>query len=260
MRRMRDFPWAYLFLAAPAIAVAVGIQYSIRHSHPLKSSGDETTLKPSAFREGSDAARDVASEKDVESQDQDRELDVGQPEKTRVAAVTKRDEVKRTDDRPVLDSTPGGVCSSIEFKGDGPDHTKISQAQWARVMKEFHGVKGDLLSWLDSHKQQIADKTAKVMDAQIRSLRLQRPPQQDEPDLNWRGIGVFAHDATGVGIVRMGSGFVKLMEKQPSRARFELARLVAQAWSPCEIVAFDDHKAWDPLLQCLGVSDAKGCA
>ena len=157
-------------------------------------------------------------------------------------------------------ATASNQCTSIEYRGDGPTFTKVDDKEWEKVMTQYHGVKGELLAWLNKHRKEFPDKTANVMEAQIQKLKIQRPPANEEPDLTWRGIGIWTQDATGAPIIRMGSGLVKLMVKQPQRGRFEMARLVAQTWSPCELQRVDAAGAWDPFVKCLGVEDRKGCS
>jgi hypothetical protein len=161
---------------------------------------------------------------------------------------------------PVVASRGGaGSCQSIEYRGEGPTRTKISKAEWARVITQFHAVKDDLLDWLDKHRKEFPDKLAEAMDQQVKRLKIQRPPATEEPDVAWRGIGVWTTNTHNEGVLRMGSGFVKLVVKQPSRARFELARLVAQSWAPCELERLGAGDAWAPLLKCLDVKDDNAC-
>ncbi|MCM2324576.1 MAG: hypothetical protein NDJ90_15055, partial [Oligoflexia bacterium] len=48
-------------------------------------------------------------------------------------------------------------------------------------------------------------------------------------------------------------------KKQPARGKFELARLVAQTWSPCELQKLQAAQAWDPVLECLEVRESGAC-
>lgn len=153
----------------------------------------------------------------------------------------------------------GGKCASIEYRGDGPKETKVTKAEWERTITIFNDVKGGLLEWLDQNRTGFPDATARKMEEQVREISLVKPPAMEEPDLAWRGIGVVALSSENEPIVRIGSGLVKLAVKQPSRARFELARLVAQAWAPCELQRLGAEDAWNPLLECLGVKEDDVC-
>jgi|GEM_PF-1556223 len=153
----------------------------------------------------------------------------------------------------------GDVCSAVEYRGDGAEGTKITTEEWNAVARQFQAVRGELLAWLHEQRKNFADKSVEVMQQQLRAMSIQRPPQTDEPDLNWRGIAVYGHDKDGAPQLRIGSGFVKLVQKQPQRSRFELARLVAQGWSPCELQKKDGGTPWEPLLKCMGMDSNSGC-
>jgi hypothetical protein len=153
-----------------------------------------------------------------------------------------------------------GACEQVELRGDGPEITKVSKEDWAAVMKTFHAVKADLLGWLAKRRRELPERTAAVMEKQVSTLRIQRPPVAEEPDLAWRGIAVWTLDSAGEPMIRVGGGFVKLVVQQPARARFELARLVAQAWTPCELARVDAGAPWEPLLKCMGVNEQHACA
>jgi hypothetical protein len=53
---------------------------------------------------------------------------------------------------------------------------------------------------------------------------------------------------------------VKFLTKDRQRAKFELTRLVAMAWTPCELKRVGvSEEPWNPLLKCLGINDAQAC-
>lgn len=156
-------------------------------------------------------------------------------------------------------SSSGAQCASIEYRGDGPAATMISPKEWGQVVDLFLEVKKDLGTWLEKKQKGFPERTVAAMEKQLRSVRLQKPPVIEEPDLAWRGIGVWALDSTGAPTIRLGSGFVKLAVRQPARAKFELARWVAQSWAPCELKRHDDGEPWGPLLSCLQVNDTQAC-
>ena len=101
------------------------------------------------------------------------------------------------------------------------------------------------------------------MEKHIQEVKLQRPPVADEPDLAWRGVAVLGKDLDGEPMIRMGNGFLKLLVREPERGKFELARLAAQTWAPCEFQS-GDQKAqsampWGALVKCLGVQEPNAC-
>ncbi len=350
MRRMRDLPWRYLFLAIPAVAAALGIQFLVRKWTPDNGNAEvASTLKPSQYRDA--ANRKIASKEDNSNRDhaalrherneekakakQEKTIKVAQepseadidtyaavdpevePVKGKIEVEKKADTAKadavakaerKTSEDPdasaanyqpstvrfsadrsnegkldaaasreatavakALENAARDVagkkeaevankCASIEYRGDGPEHTKITKDEWGKVMTAFHGAKGELLTWLRKHKRELPDRTAKLMEKQVRELRIQRPPAVEEPDLTWRGIGVWTQDVAGAPMLRVGSGFVKLVNKQAARGKFEMTRLVAQAWAPCELQRVDAGAPWDPLLKCLNINEERACA
>lgn len=153
------------------------------------------------------------------------------------------------------------ACSPVEYAGAGPDHTKLSRQDWARTLKVFYGAKGRLLKWLDLNRMNLGEDTADVLEAQLRKVAIEMPPPQAEPDLGWRGIATLGIEkGAGDPLVRMGSGFVTLIRKHPERARYELARVLAQAWAPCALQEQGEREAWTPLLGCMGIpNDESSC-
>lgn len=162
-------------------------------------------------------------------------------------------------------------CQSVEFRGNGPDGGpgsqwgRISTEQWDRVMTQFHNAKKDLISWLDGHRYQFTKEVSDHMEIEVRELRLQRPPTPDYPDLAIRGIGIWTRPQGERPIIKLGGGFAKLVERNPARARFELTRLIAQTWSPCELKKspisshLPQEGPWNSLVTCLGVHDDNAC-
>lgn len=151
-------------------------------------------------------------------------------------------------------------CQAIEYAGRGPGHSGIASKEWRVFMDAYHELKGSYQSWLDSRRAELGNKTWTAMSTRMKDLRIQRPPTPGEPDLAWRGIGVLSYDMAGDPIVRLGDGYFKLYRKNPSRARFELARLMAQVWAPCELQKSKIEQPWAELAQCLGMeSPLKSC-
>ena len=147
----------------------------------------------------------------------------------------------------------GGVCSSFELFGAGPKTEVPTPAQWQKVMKIFHAAKIGLLAWTLENRWRIRDHALTFMEKRVQDIRLQRPPTLEEPDLSYRGVGVLSDDAEGVPLIRLGSGFTRLVESSPTRAKFELTRLIAQTWAPCELEKSKIEQPWPLLLSCLGL-------
>ncbi|MEK6579039.1 MAG: hypothetical protein AABZ55_07410, partial [Bdellovibrionota bacterium] len=81
-----------------------------------------------------------------------------------------------------------GTCRSYEGHGDASEHIAIDQKDWDKVMDQYHEAKRDLLAWLDSRKMAFSTKTYEHMSDLVKNLKIQRPPNSEEPDLSWRGI------------------------------------------------------------------------
>jgi hypothetical protein len=91
-----------------------------------------------------------------------------------------------------------GQCVRVEYPGDGPTLTRISAAEWGGIVKLFHASKSKLTGYLNARRSELGAKEAGIMAAQLRALKIARPPIADEPDLAWRGLGVFARESRGV--------------------------------------------------------------
>lgn len=273
MRRMRDFSFGhYVAVGVPVLAVALGINHLVRH-HSAGTSGKEvaTAMKPSEYKQestkstrkiASASANGVVNHRNEEDDADDRD----EPAATdRHAAnhVTSPEEHERgvTLEGAVNDALAAGTeCTSIEYRGDGPTATKVTRGEWITVMDQFHAAKHELLGWLEKNRHELPEATAQAMEKQVRNLKIQRPPASEEPDLSWRGIGIYTQNAEGEPILKLGGGFVRLAGTHPARARFEMARLVAQSWAPCELTRVSAADAtWSPLLKCLGVNESQGC-
>ena len=159
------------------------------------------------------------------------------------------------------------LCGSIEYRGPGPSGGEVNSHDWSLVMDGFHESKRQLLSWLETHQTGISPTVTARMDDQVRSTKIQRPPTADMPDLAWRGIGIYTHSVEEGPVIKLGGGFVNLMIQHPARGKFELTRLLAQNWGPCELR--DNHVAdagravsattsgadiWGGLVSCLGLN------
>lgn len=153
------------------------------------------------------------------------------------------------------------VCTSAEYRGNSYKMVDFGKKDWAKFKDVYHAAKKDLISWLGKNKSYFDEKVYKTLEAQIMDIRIQKSPATEAPDLAWRGIGVFTQDASHHPLVRLGGGFKDLAKRDPKRARFELTRLLAQSWSPCEIKKVSGVEGtWDPLLQCLEVVEYLPCS
>jgi hypothetical protein len=62
-------------------------------------------------------------------------------------------------------------------------------------------------------------------------------------------------------MIRVGGGFLQLVKKDPKRAKFELARLISQTWSPCELKKMKLGNIWKSTLDCLNLKELDfGCS
>jgi hypothetical protein len=297
---MRDMTAGhYLAAAVPVLAAGFGIYYLLCGAHP-KGAHDPTSasvMKPSQYdREPAGVDREIASD-DREPASADRKIalasDHDRPkgqrnreERDEISGKTakhqrRQDATDDADDAPSGDrdsrgrrrpssvlegaandaAAAGAECKPIEYRGDGPTATRVTRGEWTAVMDEFHGAKHAILALIEKRRAELPGGTADAMARQVRTLKIQRPPAADEPDLSWRGIGVYTQNSEGEPIVKVGGGFVHLEAKHPARARFEMTRLVAQSLAPCELKRLGaEELTWSPLLKCLGVREAAGCA
>jgi hypothetical protein len=161
-------------------------------------------------------------------------------------------------------NAPESFCESVEYRG--PDNGRMTDEQWRKTMVQFHNAKHDLLTWLADHRTTVPKEVAEHMESEVKELRLQRPPTPDFPDLAFRGIGLWTRPSGERPIIKLGGGFGKLAENAPGRARFELSRLIAQTWSPCELAHspvahhLPAGGAFAEMLSCLSVKDDNACA
>jgi hypothetical protein len=279
MRRTRDNSWQYILFLVPAIAAGFGIQYLVKKhkgapvSTPVANSETTTAYRDLAHEhhphddhrdfEGEDRAEDQSGTDQAKATALTEDQDVPQKDLGKTQRVSdSRDPASSTASGPGMD---GETCSSFELRGDGMAETHFSNEEWTKVMDVFHESKTDLQGWLVAHKTEFPGGLSNWMSQQIEAAKVQRPPVSEEPDLSWRGIGVLARTGAGtesVPLIRIGGGFVKMVVTQPKRARFELSRLLAQSWNPCDLPT-GAMATWEPLLKCLGVNQqdtSKACA
>jgi hypothetical protein len=128
------------------------------------------------------------------------------------------------------------------------------------VVDDFHWAKGELIAWLQENRAAIPQDAFDIMEHEVKETRIQKPPATEEPDLAFRGIGVWTQKGKEDPLVRLGGGFIPFASHQHESARFEILRLVAQSISPCELKRLgvaDD--VWKPLLTCLNVNEPLAC-
>jgi hypothetical protein len=174
--------------------------------------------------------------------------------------ATKKVEQISESKTDLMPSLPPQVCTSLEYPGDSPDLLSVAPKDWALVMKEFHWAKAKLLHWIDQNGKALPQTTLSPLVALVKNIRIQRPPATDEPDLSWRGIGVKTNEESGAPIIRVGAGFFSLVKNNQERARFEMVRLVAQVWSPCDLKLIGmPLTPWKGFLSCMGFEEFLAC-
>jgi len=232
------------------ICGAVILGYGIKARHKSKSEvstmGDQyaslNTVKPSAFPNPGRAPASEAGAK--------------------VAALAPQ--APRAADLPLVGSEGGlakQVCSSAEFRGQGVGDSPLSPHVWGQIKPLYDRAKKDLLAWLKSQASGMDPGTHSKLSSLLEGVKIYRPGTGESSELAWRGIGVFTYDAKNRATIRLGGGFVPLALHHPKRAKFELTRLLAQAWAPCELKrAGVEGNPFGPTLSCLDVSDANACA
>jgi len=284
MRRTRDNSWQYILFLVPAIAAGFGIQYLVKKhkgapvSTTVANSGTTTAYRDLAHEhngrpdhrdfEGEDRDEDQSGTDQAKANAMTDDQDVPQKDLAKQKKVAdNRDPASATTGTTSGATSDGDTCSSFELRGDGMAETHFSNEEWTKVMDVFHESKTDLQGWLVAHKTEFPGGLSNWMSQQIEAAKVQRPPVSDEPDLSWRGIGVLARTGAGtesIPLIRIGGGFVKMVVTQPKRARFELSRLLAQSWNPCDLPT-GAMATWEPLLKCMGVKQqdwdtTKSCA
>lgn len=153
-------------------------------------------------------------------------------------------------------------CSFQEFLADGARGKKanVSKSEWSDLISVFHEAKAKLKNWAKANLKVLDKKSLEAMNAMVEKVKIQRPSDELEPDLNWRGIGVRTQTASLGPMIHLGAGFVSLLKKDRVRARFELVRLLAQSWAPCELEAQGMNASiWGPLLQCMDLDVSSDC-
>ena len=163
---------------------------------------------------------------------------------------TTTDDDDDTDYASIRDASPA-VCSSVEYAGTGENAIAADRMLESRVQVAFSDSKEVLLGWLAQNRHRFPATTLAYLEGQVKTAKLLTGVA--DQDLQWRGIGVWTrNEATGEATIKLGSGFYTLMKKQPARAKFELTRLIAQTWSPCELEKKKLEQPWSAYLRCMG--------
>jgi hypothetical protein len=148
------------------------------------------------------------------------------------------------------------LCANLEFvtqesveeiKGPKPE-------EWSKLMARFHSGKRKLVKWLKSKKTELSPDAYEFLVERVKGLRIQRPPTAEEPDLNYRGIAAMSRDGADEPLIRVGAGFLKLVQLHPAEAEFQLTRLLVQSLVPCELEKEKIASPWKPVMECLGVA------
>ncbi len=145
------------------------------------------------------------------------------------------------------------TCSATEFAGEGPNATATTPQDWSKVMATFHHSKKLLVKWIRSKKSQFSREQIDFMVDQVSSLRIQRAPTLEEPDLTYRGIATYSIDDEKQPLIRVGGGFVKFFLVHQKQAEFELTRLLAQSISICDFEVEKLKSPWGPVAECMGL-------
>lgn len=260
---MRKRPWLWILALIPLVAIGFGVQYWLRMQRTAGPPSDPAltraggTMAPrdeqSADSHGAPApSKPAAKAEDIREETSE---DIEREERAARAQAAGLPDGLLTPK-----STNDGVCHSLEYRGEGLSGTKVTDAEWSKAQAQFTAGREALLAWLQKRRKEIPDKAVFVMENQLKAVQLEKPPVREEPDLSWRGIGVFTYDSKGAPRLRLGGGFLKLVTKEPKRAQFELTRLLAQVWAPCELQRLDPSEVWSPLLDCMKVSRESACA
>lgn len=164
----------------------------------------------------------------------------------------------------IVGTTGGGVgsrCAPAEFRGESLNRVEVDLAIWSEVMDEFHNAKEELQRWLGVNRSKISPRSYEVLKNQVSEIKIQRPPTPQAADLTWRGIGVYVIDAEKGPMIRIGGGLLALVSRDKIRSQFELTRLIAQVWAPCELKRVGvAENIWGDLITCLKVTESDMCA
>jgi hypothetical protein len=262
-------PWQYLLFAVPVLIIAISVSLVTHKKSTLDARTPASVVpadEPGQLHELKTRITKKIQKLEEDEDVPEEDLRVASPTQAAVIgpSLTEPPQVVAVDlkDRN-REPAASGECVTEEFPGRSPETAQISKTGWDAVMEEFHGAKTQLAAWLDAHKSRFSEKTYQWMGKRIADARLQRPPSSDEPDLSWRGTGSVSAMSDQTLLIRVGAGFEKWVSEKPQRARFELARLLAQAWAPCEMAKVDSSAPWKDFVSCMDLVNeadpAKAC-
>lgn len=266
MRRMRDLNGSHLLFAIPVLVVLAGGYFLLSDPEPQRKKGGEKSFWASVAEVFWDPGAQEKKNRvkyradSSEQTGSDTALLEGSGEKRAISGLNE-DGNRSPAAWSGENATSGGkartICSSVELPGDGPSEA-IADKDWEKAEQEFAEAKKGLQAWLDKNRIAFSIEAYTAMQKRLEGVKLQKASAENEPDLTWRGIATYGTAGDGTSYVRAGSGFLKLFSSQPSRAKFELARVVAQSWAPCEL-AKGAGNPWQPWLTCLNVKEGNAC-
>jgi hypothetical protein len=288
---MRGFEWYYLLFAVPVVALGFGVKYFVSKNSSgfgrqdfaaltksLEIKPEQRKTAPAETHE-SEARPKIQAHQAKEHEEKgenfetalkkvmpapvahgEREASSGSAHESSPAGHQAEPKAKLevAASSAAVPAATDSSCVAVEFLGEGPA-VAVSAQDWDRVLGQYAEVKKNLLDWLQHNKKSFSDKAVAFMEKQILNLKLEKASSAREPDLAWRGIGVLEHENKDT-VIRLGSGFAKLANQQPARAKFELARLLAQSIAPCEARRSGDSEVWGSLLKCLQVTEVRACS
>jgi hypothetical protein len=151
-----------------------------------------------------------------------------------------------------------GVCVPIEYRATLVDNITMERQDWEQILHMVDSVKKELMAWITNNEKTLKTDTAQLLKERFWRLHILKASASHHPDLNWRGVGVLDGTTTSDPTLWLGGGLLDLVKKNPQRARFELARILAQLISPCQAPALETY--WDDYLKCAEPTIERSCA
>jgi len=252
------------------VVVIVGAAYYLLAPTQTKKPHTPVAATPAKDQEA-EATEEHANKKSGNGDSEDEAADSGDEVVAHAPKenghATKREQaIQKSIERVKVDlafKSEDGTCLPIEYPGAGRTESftyRVEQDQWSQVISLFHDAKRDLANWFVAHENEIGKELATKLSARVKDQKIQRPPITDEPDLDWRGVGVVSHGLGSEFLIKTGAGFIPLVEKDPMRAKFELTRLLAQTIASCELSKAGLPDIWKPTLDCMGIDSQTSCA
>ncbi len=274
MRKLRDQYGQFILFGISVLCIAVGFRLYVKKIRPERQLAEQAALNAElkrvhtpkespkeslqappneqAMQDAVDRRLASVEEEEAEESDSIKSVPESAEQKTPFAELLLTESYKNKYDG-------NAVCSRMEYRGDGFQNTHFLREDWRKVLEQFHESKRQLFAWLDQYQSKLPEKAVVFMREQLGKAVLLSPPLLDELDLNWRGIGVWGKGVSGAPLIRVSSGFIRLVQQQPQRSQFEMTRLVAQGWAPCEFQRKEMELPLLPLLKCLDVAEESAC-